>query len=403
MSTASRTSNPLITVTTTPAKAAVAQRLDDNLAMSAQTNSFSHQLQDRQAMQRQRPASAASPQPKQVATAHSAEQPKPTDKASASNTADAVPQSAEAAATKSHAEKPAKAEGEPQSNDQAAQAALPTDTTVSAMLAQQLQPISLASDAPDSVPVASDELTKDINTLAKTITRAGRSEVDSSLTSIDTLSPAAASLATDRQTLPDAALGMLSQPVPDLVVPTTPTAAGGIDANMAKQQLAVGTVTTEAPRKQDTEATKSAFAIHVPIGAEGWDRALGHKVVMMVSNQKQEVEMQLNPPHLGPMDVKITLNQDQAAISFVVAHAPVKEALQASMSRLTEMMAESGIQLTQANVQTRDGQGGDSREPARDNRNGRIRQTGNEEIAIPITALQSRLVKGLPGNVNLFV
>jgi flagellar hook-length control protein FliK len=147
--------------------------------------------------------------------------------------------------------------------------------------------------------------------------------------------------------------------------------------------------------------------IFQPVGGDGWDGALGHQVVMMVSNGQQDVELQLNPPHLGPLDIKLSLNQDQASLTFVAANAPVREALQASLPRLNEMLAESGIQLAQANVQARTQDGGDSQardEGGRRGARGRGEQGGAvDEVGSVAAARRTRVMGGLPGNVNLFV
>ncbi|WP_179958232.1 flagellar hook-length control protein FliK [Chitinimonas arctica] len=180
------------------------------------------------------------------------------------------------------------------------------------------------------------------------------------------------------------------------------------EAGTARQQAGVPSLRPEPPRSAGVEQSRSAYAIHQPVGSDGWDRAIGHKVVMMVSNQQQEVEMKLNPPHLGPLEVKLTLDQDKATLTFVAAQAPLREALQASMPRLTEMLAESGIQLTQANVQehsaqTQGGQGGRGQDERPGGRAVRGRGDEREEVAVQTSTWRSRSTGGLPGNVNLFV
>ncbi|QNM98289.1 flagellar hook-length control protein FliK [Chitinimonas koreensis] len=179
-----------------------------------------------------------------------------------------------------------------------------------------------------------------------------------------------------------------------------------VDAGTARQQITVPGLRVESPRSQAAEQSKAMFAVHHPVGAEGWDRAVGHKVVMMVSNQQQEVEMQLNPPNLGPLEVKLTLNQDQASLTFVAASAPVREALQASLPKLGEMLAESGIQLAQADVQSQGNQAGAQRDgqPGRDGRRERGDALGQvENGGAPPPGWRARVLSGAPGNVNLFI
>ncbi len=86
------------------------------------------------------------------------------------------------------------------------------------------------------------------------------------------------------------------------------------------------------------------------IGATGWDNSLGEKVLWMVSNQLQVVELNLNPPDLGPLQVILSIDNDQASATFVSQHVDVRQALEAALPRLKEMMAESGISLGDTTV-----------------------------------------------------
>lgn len=86
------------------------------------------------------------------------------------------------------------------------------------------------------------------------------------------------------------------------------------------------------------------------IGATGWDNALSQKVLWMVSDGRQVAELNLNPPDLGPLQVVLSITDDQASATFISQHADVRNALEAALPRLKEMMAESGLQLSNTTV-----------------------------------------------------
>ena len=94
----------------------------------------------------------------------------------------------------------------------------------------------------------------------------------------------------------------------------------------------------------------SAPGLEPRIGAPGWDNALGQKVLWMVSQQQQVAELSLNPPDLGPLQVVLSINGDQASAVFVSQQADVRQALEAALPRLKEMMADSGINLSNTTV-----------------------------------------------------
>ncbi|WP_084226859.1 flagellar hook-length control protein FliK [Nitrosospira sp. NpAV] len=111
-----------------------------------------------------------------------------------------------------------------------------------------------------------------------------------------------------------------------------------------------------APVEHTVAAASGGVPIHASlgletrVGASGWDNALGQKILWMVSNQQQVAELNLNPPDLGPLQVVLSLSDDQASATFVSQHADVRQALEAALPRLREMMADSGISLAETTV-----------------------------------------------------
>jgi flagellar hook-length control protein FliK len=87
-----------------------------------------------------------------------------------------------------------------------------------------------------------------------------------------------------------------------------------------------------------------------PVGSTAWDNALGQKVVWMASGGEQSASLTLNPPELGPLQVVLAVNNNQATVNFSAPQPEVRQALEAALPRLKEMMNEAGIQLGQANV-----------------------------------------------------
>jgi len=88
-----------------------------------------------------------------------------------------------------------------------------------------------------------------------------------------------------------------------------------------------------------------AMEIAVPVSSAAWGEALGDKVVWMNGQGNQVAELRLDPPHLGPLEVQLTMVNDQATAVFVSHHPAVREAIESAMPRLREMLADSGIML----------------------------------------------------------
>ena len=80
-------------------------------------------------------------------------------------------------------------------------------------------------------------------------------------------------------------------------------------------------------------------------------KALHDKVNAMLNINNKEAEIRLDPPELGSMQIRIRSEAEQAQVNFVVQNQQAKEALEQSMPKLKEMLAEQGIQLGESNIQ----------------------------------------------------
>lgn len=86
------------------------------------------------------------------------------------------------------------------------------------------------------------------------------------------------------------------------------------------------------------------------VGTPAWDQALGQKVVWMVAGDQQSASLTLNPPDLGPLQVVLSVTNSHANATFTAAQPEVRQALEAAMPKLRDMLGEAGIQLGQATV-----------------------------------------------------
>jgi flagellar hook-length control protein FliK len=86
------------------------------------------------------------------------------------------------------------------------------------------------------------------------------------------------------------------------------------------------------------------------VGTDAWENQLGQKVVYMIGSEDQTASLTLNPPDLGPMQVVLSVSNDQASVSFSSNQEEVRQALENALPRLREMMSESGIALGNASV-----------------------------------------------------
>jgi flagellar hook-length control protein FliK len=190
-----------------------------------------------------------------------------------------------------------------------------------------------------------------------------------------------------------AAFGMLrardGKPDPaafkDLTV-AAPTAAPVQQASLALAQAAAGVATDK---------------IAARVGTPGWDQQVGQKVVWMVAGKEQRASLTLNPPDMGPMQVVLSVTNDQATVTFSAHQPEVRQALEDAMPKLRDMLGESGIALGNASVNDGSAQQqaqAEARQAGRGNGQG----SGPEAAAIESTVPVPRRRGGQLGAVDTF-
>ena len=89
--------------------------------------------------------------------------------------------------------------------------------------------------------------------------------------------------------------------------------------------------------------------------ALGTDRAaaanqIAQHVANFVRQGDDYAEINLSPPHLGKISVRITLQNDQASIVLNSSTPEVREAMETSLDRLNSLLSEAGLTLADASV-----------------------------------------------------
>ncbi len=78
---------------------------------------------------------------------------------------------------------------------------------------------------------------------------------------------------------------------------------------------------------------------------------LAERVQVMMSKNLKHVDIRLDPPELGKLQIKLSLNQDQASVQFTVGNQQTRDLVEQAMPRLRELLNQQGLQLAQTSVQ----------------------------------------------------
>ena len=107
---------------------------------------------------------------------------------------------------------------------------------------------------------------------------------------------------------------------------------------------------SSALRGKGSQTGAGFAAITSQLGNQGWGDELVSRVKWQIGQQIQEAKISLNPRELGPLQIKISINDDQAHVQFVAHHGSVRDAIEDAIPRLREMLEQAGLMLADANV-----------------------------------------------------
>jgi flagellar hook-length control protein FliK len=98
------------------------------------------------------------------------------------------------------------------------------------------------------------------------------------------------------------------------------------------------------------EVRVASTQVATPFGRPEWPHAMNERLTWLVGQRMQSADIQLNPAQLGPVEVRITVRNDEATLLFNAHSGAVREAIQAALPRLGEMLAQGGLSLGQVSV-----------------------------------------------------
>ena len=94
------------------------------------------------------------------------------------------------------------------------------------------------------------------------------------------------------------------------------------------------------------------LVIHVEqrVGSAHWNQDFVSQVNLLVSHREPQAEIRVNPPQLGPVEVRIGLDGNQVSVTFTAAQPETRAAIENALPQLREMFADNGIALGNASV-----------------------------------------------------
>jgi flagellar hook-length control protein FliK len=145
---------------------------------------------------------------------------------------------------------------------------------------------------------------------------------------------------------------------PDLehavAAPLSANTKGEIVATPAALKVAVDGAAGALPQPSgaapERAASPTVVQVSTPVGAPGWTRELADRVSVLVNQNLTQAQIKLSPADLGPIEVRISLSDGQANVSFTTHSHLTSEALQAAAPRLREALSSQGYSSVNVDV-----------------------------------------------------
>lgn len=101
---------------------------------------------------------------------------------------------------------------------------------------------------------------------------------------------------------------------------------------------------------------QSSLTMTVPPSDPNWPQEMQEKVRWLMKEGVQTAEIHLDPPELGSLTVKVSLDSDGASVSFSAATPQARDLLESQIQRLRELLAQQGVDLSKVDVNVSQGQ-----------------------------------------------
>lgn len=128
------------------------------------------------------------------------------------------------------------------------------------------------------------------------------------------------------------------------------------ERELASIQASSSRPSHEALSTQSVKSTQAILQETISINRKDFGVAVKEKVMVAINQKLRQLDIRLDPPELGSMQVKLNLQNEQAAVNFVVQSQQAKEALEQHMGKLKDMLAQSGVDVGDTNIEQRNNQ-----------------------------------------------
>lgn len=101
---------------------------------------------------------------------------------------------------------------------------------------------------------------------------------------------------------------------------------------------------------QTVPAASDAVIAEPMAKSDAWGAAFGKQLMSNAAAGLEQTTIQVNPEHLGPLEISITMNKEQAQVMVIAANPQARDIVEHHLPALSRMMEQAGLQLADAQV-----------------------------------------------------
>lgn len=134
--------------------------------------------------------------------------------------------------------------------------------------------------------------------------------------------------------------------------PIAETAQSPADSTVPPSTGPLQSLTQETVNTARATANEGAVPrqLHAQVGTPAWSDELGARLQLMAEKGHHLASLRLSPEHLGPLEVQISVQDDQATVWFGASNVDTRAALEQALPRLRELFAAQGMSLAHSGV-----------------------------------------------------
>lgn len=154
---------------------------------------------------------------------------------------------------------------------------------------------------------------------------------------------------TDLLTLEDKKIERITQLV-DLLKPMK---ADELQLRPAPSERPIPTsipVSQPSPLASAAKSELPTLDIQPSMQSKAWNQVLSSRVIWMATEGLQQAALKLNPANLGPVEVRLRVQNEQVNVAFIAQNPATRDALEQALPRLRESFVENGLALSSADV-----------------------------------------------------